>query len=229
MSLHQRRYPDWLLAAETRLTRRRDLVTRSVIVSAVIVGVAEAAVPWERVTPSVPWWAHIIAAAIALPLLWSLAQSDHRAKLAAFTAAMSDLSRRLLFLDNIWDTEHAALTEQYEASVLRPTQRALHDLQPGVVQRSLRLRVDWYYKALPTSVHEADRMGLLSLLHPLVLVSWVAALALCATLLPFGLVQWGANHGLTLLVLLGPIYLIQAHFNTRFAFELALYDWLRLG
>jgi hypothetical protein len=229
MSLHQRRYSDWLLAAEVRLTRRRDAIQHGSIAAAALVAIAEAALPWDRITPSVPWWAHAAAAAMLLPALWALAQSDYRAKLQAFTHAMNDLGRRLLFLDNVWDTEHAALAESYEAAVLRPTQRALQQALPLTEQRSLRRRVDWYYKALPTSVHEADRMGALSFLHPRVLGGWLASVVLGALLLPGGLLEWGGNHGLTMLVLLLPVYLVHAHNNTRFAFELALYDWLRLG
>jgi hypothetical protein len=241
MSLHQRRYSDWLLNVELKLTQRRDAVNRLVLVAAGLVAVAEALLPWDGtgymprsvaavpITPSIPPWLHIAAAALLLPLLWWLGQNDYRAKYQAFTHAMNDLGRRLLFLDNIWDTEHAALLERYESSVLRPTQRALQDLKPGVVQKSLRLRVDWYYRALPTSVHEADRMGALSLLHPRILFGWTLALALCVLLLPGGMLHWGPNRGLTMLVLLLPLYLVYAHYNTRFAFELALFDWLRMG
>jgi hypothetical protein len=166
---------------------------------------------------------------VLLPLLWYLAQNDYRHKLQGFTHAMNDLARRLLFLDNIWDTEQAALVERYESSVLRPTHRALQEALPGQVQKSLRLRVDWYYKALPTALHEADRMGLLSLLHPRILLGSTVLAALCVLLVPGGLLRWGGNSGLSVLVLLLPLYFIYCYRNTRFAFELALYDWLRLG
>jgi hypothetical protein len=225
-----RRYSDWLLAAELRLTKRRDRVGRVCLLAALLIALVEACLPWDRLTPSIPWWAHIGATVVALPLVYLAAQNDYRSKQQAFAHAMNDLGRRLLFLDNIWDSEHTDLQERYEASVLRPTQRALEQMTPIQQHKSLRHRVDWFFKTLPTSTHEADRLGLLGILHPRVAVGWIAALALAWAFMPgVALLNIAGNHGLTVLMLLLPVYMVYAHFSTRFAFELALYDWLRLG
>lgn len=229
MGINTRRYSDWLLAAEMQLTKRRDSLTRGCIVAACLVAVLEAVWPWDNFTPQVPGWLHILAAALLLPLLYVAAQNDFRAKQQAFSHAMSDLGRRLLLLDSIWDSEHSELQERYESSVLRPTQRALEQAQQTTAHKSFAARRDWFYKALPTSVHEADRMGMLSILHPKTALGWIGAVALAVLFLPGGAFQYFGLHGLTLLVLLLPIYLVNGHLNTRHAYEMALYDWLRLG
>jgi hypothetical protein len=225
-----RRYSDWLLAAELRLTKRRDQLTRLCAVMGVLIALVETCLPWERLTPSIPWWAHIAAAVVALPTVYLLAQGDYRAKQQAFAHAMNDLGRRLLFLDSIWESEHTELQERYETSVLRPTQRALEQMGPAQQHKSLRHRVDWYFRTLPTSTHEADRLGLLGILHPRVALGWIMSGVLAALLLPgVALISLAGNNGLSVLVLLLPVYMVYARFSTRFAFELALYDWLRLG
>lgn len=230
MSINTRRYSDWLLNAEMRLTRRRDKLLRACMVCAALVAVLESIWRWEDFTPPIPFWVHIAAAALLLPLLYVAINSDFRAKQQAFTHAMSDLGRRLLFLDSIWDSEHTELQERYEASVLRPTQRAIESARSSAqLHKSLHARMDWYYTALPSSVHEADRMGALSLLHPKTALGWLGALALCILFLPGGLFKLFGMNGLTLLVLLLPVWLAAGHVNTRHAYEMALFDWLRLG
>jgi hypothetical protein len=72
-------------------------------------------------------------------------------------------------------------------------------------------------------------MGPLSFLHPVTAVNWGIALGLCAALLPgVGLSLLG-GRGLTLLPLLLVVYLIAARANTRYAYESATFDWLRMG
>ena len=54
------------------------------------------------------------------------------------------------------------------------------------------------------------------------------AIFLIWALRPGGL-DIGSANGFTWLCLLLPLYLTATHFNARFAFEEALYNWLRLG
>jgi hypothetical protein len=56
----------------------------------------------------------------------------------------------------------------------------------------------------------------------------VALVIIWLTLPGVGL-QLGTSDGLSLLPLLLPLYLIASRLNSRFAYELALYNWLRLG
>jgi hypothetical protein len=82
--------------------------------------------------------------------------------------------------------------------------------------------MEQYYRILPSAVHEGDRLGLLSMLHPLTFVSWVIA----------GIVTWLASPlalGLTVLPALALVYLYATRLNSRYGYELALYDWLRNG
>ena len=72
-------------------------------------------------------------------------------------------------------------------------------------------------------------MGMLSLMHPKTALSWLASAAMIWILLPGVGISIGAGSGLTLLPLLLPVFLVGGHYNSRFAYELALYNWLRLG
>jgi hypothetical protein len=230
MGINTRRYSEWLLNAEMRLTKRRDQLMRFCMICAGLVAVLEAVWRWEQYTPLIPWGVHLLLAALLLPLLYLALQGDFQRKQQAFSHAMNDLGRRLLLLDGIWESEHAELQERYESSVLRPTQRVLDQLSSTApVHKSFSARRDWFFKALPSSVHEADRMGLLSVLHPRLAIGWGVALALCLLFLPGGLFKLFDFNGLTFLVLLLPVYLFASFHGTRHAYELALYDWLRLG
>jgi len=229
VSFHERRYSSWLLGREESLTRRRDNAGRLLIALGVMVAVAEALFPWERATPDIPPLAHIGAAALMLPVLYFMLQADYRAKLQGFTRAMDDLGWRLAFLDPLLETEQAALLEQYHGAMLKPTQRwldtTLHASQP----RSLNAQVQRYFRAMPSPVHEADRMGWLSIFHPKTALSWLVVIALCWMLTPYLGIRIGSSVGLTLLPYLLVLFLAGGHLNSRFAYELALYNWLRLG
>ena len=228
MGLHLHKYADWLLDMEGQLVRRKDLVNRLLVIAAFIVALLEALWKWDSYTPDIPPVLHIAVAAILLPVLYFMLQNDYRTKLAGFTQAMDDLGCRLFFLDHYLDLEEFEVQQRLRGNALGPTQRAIDKaLKTGTTQ-NLRQRVDYFYRALPHPCCEGDRMGFLSILHPKTAISWGVAIALIWMLVPGGL-QLGTAHGFTWLVLLLPLYLIAAHFNARFTYELALYTWLRLG
>jgi hypothetical protein len=229
--LHRRRYSDWLIEQEASLTRRRELVNKLMLGAGLLVALLEALWPWQSATPSVPAALHIAMAAILLPLLYFLLQNDYRNKLADFTGAMSDPTRRLIFIDPDLEPEQVALQASFQGSALGPTRQALDEVIRRSATPSLRLRVSEYYRNLPSNVHEGDRMGFLSLMHPKTALSWIASAALIYVMLPVAGVgiTIGSGYGLTLLPCLLPVFLIGGHFNSRFTYELALYNWLRLG
>jgi hypothetical protein len=224
-----RRYSPWLLKHEERLRARQDSVARLVTVMAVLIGIVEALLPWQNLTPDIPWWVHIAVAAILLPLLYFLWQSDLQRKQQAFTLAMSDKGRRVLFLDPYLEPEEFALSEQVQGAHLLPLQRQIDTAFKTGNGVSLSRRLDYFYRMLPSPVHEGDRLGPLSVLHPVTFISWGLAIGLTLSLLPgfgFGI---GTSRGLTVLPLLLLVFLFANRANTRFAYESALYDWLRLG
>ena len=227
--LHRRRYSDWLIDQEANLTRRRELMNRALIGAGLMVALCEALFPWQNYTPAVPAWLHITVAAILLPLLYFLLQNDYRNKLVDFTAAMSEPTKRLIFIDPELEPEQVALQASFQGSTLGPTRQALDSMLNRSATPSLRLRVNEFYRVLPSNVHEGDRMGLLSLMHPKTALSWLASAGMIWMLMPGIGVSNGTGSGLTLLPLLLPVFLIGGHFNSRYAYELALYNWLRLG
>lgn len=227
--LHRRRYSDWLIEQEASLTRRRELLNRGLIGAGLLVALCEALFPWQKYTPSVPGWLHIAVAAIILPLLYFLLQNDYRNKLAEFSSAMMDTTKRLIFIDPALEPEQVALQASYQASTLGPTRQAIDSVVRRSATPSLRLRVSEYYRVLPSNIHEGDRMGFLSMLHPKTALSWLASAAMIWIMMPGIGISIGSGSGLTLLPLLLPVFLVGGHFNSRYAYELALYDWLRLG
>jgi hypothetical protein len=229
VSWQERRYSSWLLEHEQRLQQRQDSMQRIVIVLGISVAIAETLLPWQEITPDIPVWAHIAAAAAALPLLYMLWQGDFRRKLQAFTVAMSDRGRRLLFLDPSLDPEEFAMQERMQGAHLLPLRRAIDATMRAGAAATLHARVGLYYGTLPHPVCEGDRMGLLSILHPAAALQWGAALALTAACIAHYGLRIGTSHGLSVLPLLLLLYLYASRANTRFAFEAALYDWLRLG
>ena len=208
--------------------RRKDLVNRLTFGVAILIAVVEALWKWETYTPDIPPVLHIAVVAILLPILYFMLQNDYRNKLAAFTQAMDDLGCRLFFLDPFLDLEEFELQQRLRGSALGPTQRALDKALKSNEAQNLRQRIDYYYRALPAPVCEGDRMGFLSVLHPKTAISWGVAILLIWQLIPGG-INIGTANGFTWLVLLLPVYLAAAHFNARFAYEVALYNWLRLG
>jgi hypothetical protein len=230
MAWQERRYSSWLLEHEERLHHRHTGVQRAAIALAVAVALAEALLPWESITPDIPAWAHIAVAAIALPLLYFMYLGDYRRKLQAFGVAMSDRGRRLLFLDPFLEPEEFELQERMQGAHLLPLQRSIDTALKSGATTSLHSRVAFYFRALPHPVCEGDRMGLLSILHPATALSWGAALAFnWAFIANYGFLKIGASHGLSALPVLLLLYLFACRANSRFAFEAALYDWLRLG
>lgn len=221
--------------------RRRDGMAKLTYLIAGIIVVCEALMPWEDragfvgFTPMIPAYLHIAAAALILPVLYFMLQSDFRHKQQAFNLAMADLGRRLLFLDPYLDPEEFELQERMQGALLMPTQRALQSTLKTAGRQSLGERVGFYYRNLPSKTYESDRMGLLSIGHPRTAVSWGIAFALAWVLtppfipLPLMGIHIGTSTGLSMLPWLLVLYLYAARANTRFAFELALYDWLRLG
>jgi hypothetical protein len=229
VSWPDRRYSTWLLKHEERLSQRQASVQRSVIVLALIVAVVEALLPWERITRDIPAWAHIAVAAFGLPVLYFMWQGDYRRKVQAFSVAMSDRGRRLLFLDPYLEPEEFEVQERMQGAHLLPLQRVVDTALRAGASASMHARVAFYYRALPHPVCEGDRMGLLSILHPATALSWGAALALnWVCMAQYGL-RIGSSQGLSVLPLLLLLYLFACRANSRFAFETALYDWLRLG
>jgi hypothetical protein len=225
----ERQYAPWLLEHEERLVKRRELSTRIVIGLGLAVAVLEALWRWENYTPDIPPWLHIAVAALILPVLYFMLQSDYRRKLQAFTREMSDLERRLFVLDPYLEPEQFEVMVRMHGALLLPTQRALDKALRAGGSRSLRRRIDYYFRALPSPVCEGDRMGLLSVLHPKTAISWGVTIALIWLLMPGAGLQLGTSNGLTWLGLLLPVYLISTHLNARYAYELALFNWLRLG
>jgi hypothetical protein len=203
---------------------------RVMIALGIVVAIVEALLHWESITPDIPAWVHIAAAALALPLLYFMYLGDYRRKLQAFSMAMSDRGRRLLFLDPFLEPEEFELQERMQGAHLLPLQRAIDTALKSGATTSLHSRVAFYYRALPHPVCEGDRMGLLSILHPAMALSWGAALALnWAFIANYGFFKIGASHGLSVLPILLLLYLFACRVNSRYAFEAALYDWLRLG
>ena len=235
MSLHERRYSPWLLGNEESLTRRRDNSGRLAVVAGAVVALLEALWPWQDYTPQIPAWIHIAATAIMLPALYFMLQGDYQRKLALMTQAMDDLGRRLYFLDPHLHAEQFDMLAQFSGSALQPTQRQLEQVLGTESGQSLRLRIDYYYRAMPTHQLEEDRLGLLSFLHPRTAVSWAVAFLLSWMLIPRMVnlplmgISIGNSEGLTFLPLLLLVYLLAARANSRYAYELALYNWLRLG
>jgi len=230
VSWQERRYSPWLLAREERLTRTRDSAGRLTTLAGIVIAVAEALLPWSpSLTPDIPALAHIAAAALLLPVLYFMLQADYRRKLQAFSMAMSDLGRRLYFLDPYLDPEEFEMQTRVQGALLLPTQRAISDVLKSNGGQSLSERVNYYFRMLPSPVFEEDRMGLLSILHPRTALTWAVALVIVWLTLPQVGLHVGTSDGLSLLSLLLPLYLIASRLNSRFAFELALYNWLRLG
>lgn len=229
MAWRERQYAPWLLENEERLVKRRELSSRLMIGLGLLVAVLEALWRWPQYTPNIPAELHIAIAALILPVLYFMLQSDYRRKLQAFTKEMSDLERRLFFLDPNLEPEQFEVMVRMHGALLLPTQRALDRALRAGASRSLRQRIDYYFRALPSPVCEGDRMGLLSVLHPKTAISWGVAIALIWLLMPGAGLQLGTSNGLTWLGLLLPVYLISTHLNARFAYELALFNWLRLG
>ncbi|MCB1217355.1 hypothetical protein KDL44_08170 [bacterium] len=227
--LHRRRYSDWLIDQEASLTRRREFVNRLLMGAGIFVALLEALFPWQHYTPSVPALLHILVAAILLPLIYFLLQNDYRNKLVDFSSAMSETTRRVIFIDPWLEPEQIALQASFQSSALGPTRQALDQVIRRSATPSLRLRVSEYYRNLPSNLHEGDRMGLLSLMHPKTALSWLASAAMIWIMMPGIGVSIGAGSGLSMLPLLLPVFLIGGHYNSRFAYELALYNWLRLG
>jgi hypothetical protein len=230
-----RRYSPWLLNHEESLRLRQDNFGRSMILVAALVVIAEAMLPWDRYTPDIPALIHIVVAAAASTLLYFIWQADLRRKQQAFALAMADRGRRLLFLDPWLEPEEFAITEQLQGAHLLPLQRQMQAALKTGPGQSLHARVEAFYRNLPSTTHEGDRLGALSVIHPATFVTWGIAVALVVVCAPelwhalFGAKLFGTNNGLTLLPLLLLLYLYAARANTRFAFEHALFDWLRLG
>jgi hypothetical protein len=230
VSWRERRYSPWLLAREERLTRARESAGRLTALCGIVIAVAEALLPWSpSLTPDIPALAHIAAAALLLPVLYFMLQADYRRKLQAFTVAMSDLGRRLYFLDPFLDPEEFEIQTRLQGALLLPTQRALAEMLKTADPQTLSARVNYYFRMLPSPVYEEDRMGLLSILHPRTALTWAVAIAVVWLTLPEIGVKIGTSDGLSLLGLLLPLYLLASRLNSRFAYELALYNWLRLG
>lgn len=228
MDLHRRRYAPWLLDNEERLTRRRDLVNRLTMIGGFLIALLEALWNWNSYTPDIAPLVHIALVALLLPVLYFMLQTDYRTKLASFTQVMGDLGRRLYFLDHYLDLEEFELQQRMSGAMLQPTQRAIDKALRTGESQSLRRRVDYFYRALPSPICEGDRMGFLSILHPRTAISWTVAIFLIWALHPGG-IDIGTANGFTWMCLLLPLYLTAAHFNARFAYELSLFNWLRLG
>jgi hypothetical protein len=235
VALHERRYSPWLLNNEESLTRRRERSSKLTVFAGVAVALLETLWPWQAYTPAIPAWMHIAATALLLVTLYFMLQGDYQRKLAAMTTAMDDLGRRLYFLDPHLNSEQFEMLERFSGSALQPTQRQLEQIMQVDSARSLRVRIDYYFRAMPTHVLEEDRLGLLSMLHPRTALSWGIALLSSWFLMPRVLnlpllgLSIGSSQGLTFLPLLLVVYLLATRANSRFAYELALYNWLRLG
>jgi hypothetical protein len=229
VSRQGRRYSPWLLNHEENLRLRQDSLTRTVVILAAIVALAEAMLDWGTYTPSIPPLIHIVVTAAALPLLYFLWQADLRRKQQSFSLAMADKGRRLLFLDAHLEPEEFAFTEQLQGAHLLPLQRQMQAALKTGTGNSLHQRLDYFYRTLPSTAHEGDRLGLLSALHPSTFVTWVAAIAIAYVCAPVIGLHIMGNNGLTLLPLLLLLYLFATRANTRFAYEHAVFEWLRQG
>lgn len=229
MAWQERRYSPWLLKHEESLRLRMDSFARLASVVALLIAFVEALLPWETLTPAVPHWVHIAFAALALPLLHLLNQADLKRKEQAFAVAFSDKGRRLLFLDPYLEPEEYALSERMAGSHLLPLQRQIDTALKMGGGNSLHRRLDLFYRTLPSTAHEGDRLGILSLLHVGTFFTGVGALALVAAAMPgFGLAL-GDSRGLSVLPLLLLLYLYSMRANTRFGYESAMFEWLRRG
>ena len=222
--------------------RRREQLTRLTYIIAGLIAIVEALLPWDTssilggpYTPSIPAIVQIAAAAIILPVLYFMQQGDFRHKQQSFNLAMSDYGRRLLFLDYTYDPEEFEMQERMQGALLLPAQRALDSAMKSGSSKSLSERVSHYYKILPSPTYESDRMGMLSIGHPRTAISWGVVIAMAWLLfppiipLPMMGISIGTSYGLSVMPVLLLVYLFVSRANTRFAFELALYDWLRLG
>jgi hypothetical protein len=229
VSWHDRRYSEWLLKHEEALEQRQGGLSRLIIAAALTLGTLESLLPWEHLTPSIPVIVHIAAAALLLPFLYFANQADFRRKLQAFSVAMSDRGLRFLFLDPYFEPEEYELQERVQGAHLLPLQRVMDSALKSGASQSLHHRLSFFYRALPSPVCEGDRLGALSVLHPTTALSWGVALAVAYLALPYtGLKLYGCS-GFTTLPLMLLLYLFSARANSRFAFETALYNWLRLG
>jgi hypothetical protein len=227
---NERRYSPWLLKHEEALRHRIANNQRGLVLAAFIIAATEAALPWAEITPAIPYYFHIAAVAVLLPILYLAWQSDLKRKEQAFATALSDKGRRLLFLDPYLEPEEFALSEQLSGVHVLPLQRQIDTtLQPSA-SGSLHRRMEQYFRILPSAVHEGDRLGLLSVLHPVNFFIWFTVVAASWACLPgIGLHFGGTTGGLTLLPLLAAVYLCGTRLNTRCGYEAALYDWLRMG
>jgi hypothetical protein len=227
---NERRYSPWLLKHEEALRKRLATNQRGLVVCACGVAAAEAALPWADITPTIPYWAHIGAVAVLLPILYLAWQTDLKRKEQAFATALSDKGRRLLFLDPYLEPEEFALSESMSGVHVLPLQRQIDTTLQATASSSLHRRMEQYFRILPSAVHEGDRLGLLSVLHPVNFFMWFTVLAASWACMPgLGLHFGGTSGGLTLLPLLAAVYLYGTRLNTRFGYESALYDWLRMG
>jgi hypothetical protein len=227
---NERRYSPWLLKHEEALRGKLMQAQRGLVVAACVVAITEAVLPWGDITPSIPYWAHLGVIAIMMPVLYLAWQNDLKRKEQAFATALSDKGRRLLFLDPYLEPEEFALSEQLSGVHVLPLQRQIDTTLQTGASSSLHRRMEQYFRILPSAVHEGDRLGLLSLLHPVNFFIWFAVLAAAWACMPgIGLHFGGTDSGLTLLPLLAIVYIVGARINTRLGYEAALYDWLRMG
>jgi len=229
LSWTERRYSPWLLNHEQALLARQDRSRKLLVLLAALVALMESLTPWDNLTPDIPAWLHIAVTAILLPAFYFLHQNDYRAKQQAFTLAMADRGRRLLFLDPFLEPEEFAVAEQMQGAHLLPLKRQLDNMFKSGGGISLHRRVDYFYRTLPSATHEGDRLGLLSALHPSTFAPWALGLTLAYLLAPGLGLYLGSAHGLTWLPLLYLIFLYAKRVNSRLAFEDSLFSWLRIG
>jgi hypothetical protein len=229
VSWNERRYSPWLLDHEQALMARQERTRKVLLLFAAIIALMESLTPWDQYTPDIPAWLHIAVTALAMPLLYFMHQNDFRAKQQAFTLAMADRGRRLLFLDPYMEPEEFALAEQMQGAHLLPLRRQMDNLLKSSGGVSLHRRVEYYYRTLPSATHEGDRMGVLSALHPGTFAYWMLGLALTVLLAPGLGINLGSSDGLTWLPLLFLLFLYGKRVNSRLAFEDSLFSWLRLG
>lgn len=227
---NERRYSPWLLKHEEALRKRLAQNQRGLTLAAFVIAGTEAALPWSDITPTVPYWAHIGVVAILLPVLYLAWQNDLKRKEQAFATALSDKGRRLLFLDPYLEPEEFALSEQLSGVHVLPLQRQIDTTLQAGASGSLHRRMEQYFRILPSAVHEGDRLGLLSVLHPVNFFIWFTVFAVAWACMPgIGVHFDSPDGGLTLLPLLAVVYLYGTRLNTRFGYEAALFDWLRMG
>jgi hypothetical protein len=227
---NERRYSPWLLKHEELLRHKQMRAQRVLVLVGLAIAATEAALPWSSITPAIPYYIHIAVAAIALPVLYLAWQGDLKRKEQAFATALSDKGRRLLFLDPYLEPEEFALSEQLAGVHVLPLQRQIDTTLQTGASASLHRRMEQYFRILPSAVHEGDRLGLLSFLHPVNFFIWVVVLAVCWVCTPgVGFSFGSGSGGLTVLPLLAAVYLYATRLNTRFGYEAALFDWLRMG